>query len=178
MRSFKINFILDPLKAIRKIAEHFVANFPLDWKAKEITLTIKVREKKISYKKVIYKTEYHFVTKFMHFFCIAAFYISMRFGRDDFGMYFLSLRHSYHLFIGVVRFISLMLFLLLLLLLLLLLMFWFWFLLFYLMFSSSFWCCWTCCSCYFGISVDGAGILVYAAGPLVDVFAAVLSSPH
>ena len=34
MSSSKINFTLDPLKVIRKTAEHFVANFPLPSRGK------------------------------------------------------------------------------------------------------------------------------------------------
>ena len=77
--------------------------------------------KKVAHKKeVVYKIEVF--TKFMHVFCIAAFYIAMRFRHDDFGMCFLSRRHSYYFFVGVVHFILLLLLLQLLLLLLLLLM--------------------------------------------------------
>ena len=49
MSSFKINFAVDPLKAIKKTAEHFVANFPLDLrakKAKKLKLTIKLTKQK------------------------------------------------------------------------------------------------------------------------------------
>ena len=43
----------------------------------------------IAYKKeVIYKIDYRFVTKFMLIFCIASFYIFIRFGHDDFGIMF------------------------------------------------------------------------------------------
>ena len=83
----------------------------------------KTYKTKIVYKKeVIYKTDYNFVTKFMHVFCIAAFYIFIRFGHDDFGIYFLWCRHNYHLFVDVVRIVSLFLVMLLFLLQLLLLM--------------------------------------------------------
>ena len=46
MRSLKINFSLDPLKAIRKTAEHFVANFLLHSRAKKIKLIIKLIKQK------------------------------------------------------------------------------------------------------------------------------------
>ena len=48
MSSLKISFNLDPLKATRKIAENFVANFPLDWRAKKVKLTIKIKKTKIA----------------------------------------------------------------------------------------------------------------------------------
>ena len=71
----------------------------------------------------MYNIDCRFVTKFMHVFCITAFYIFIRFGRDDFGIYFLWCRHSYHFFVSVVRFVSLLSLMLLFLLQLLLLMF-------------------------------------------------------
>ena len=46
MSSFKFNFILGTLKAIRKTAEHFVANFPLDSREKKVKLIIKLTKQK------------------------------------------------------------------------------------------------------------------------------------
>ena len=46
MSSLKINFTQDPLKEIRKIAEHIVANFPLDSRAKKVKLTIQLTRRK------------------------------------------------------------------------------------------------------------------------------------
>ena len=46
MSSLKINFTLDPLRAIRKIAEQFVANFPLDLSATTVKLTMKLTKQK------------------------------------------------------------------------------------------------------------------------------------
>ena len=63
----------------------------------------KTYKTKIDYKKVIHKIDYRFVTKFKRLFCIAAFYIVTRFGRDDFGIYFLWCKHNCHFFIGVVH---------------------------------------------------------------------------
>ena len=87
----KISFTLDPFKATRKIADNFVANFPLDWRGKKVKSTIKTKKKnKNSLKKEVeYKIHYRFVAKFMHVFCIVAFHIFTRFGRDDFGIFFL-----------------------------------------------------------------------------------------
>ena len=46
MSSLKINFTLDPLKVTRKIAEYFVANVPLDLRAKNVKLMIKLTKQK------------------------------------------------------------------------------------------------------------------------------------
>ena len=49
MSSLKISFTLDPLKAIRKVAEHFVHfvhNFPLDSRTEKVKLTIKLTRQK------------------------------------------------------------------------------------------------------------------------------------
>lgn len=54
MSSFKINFTLDPVKAIRKTAEYFFVNFPLDLRVKKLKLTIKVTKQKQAIKKKLY----------------------------------------------------------------------------------------------------------------------------
>ena len=46
MSSLEINYTLDPLRAIRKIEEHIVANFPLDSRAKKVKWTIKLTKQK------------------------------------------------------------------------------------------------------------------------------------
>ena len=123
MSGLKTNFSLDPLKATRKIAVHFVANFPLDSRAKKVKLTIKLTKQKEGNKKeVIFKVEFHFATKFMYVFCIAALHIVIRFGRNDFGIFFLWCRHNCYFFKSVVRFVSLLLLLMLLFSLLLMLL--------------------------------------------------------
>ena len=71
-------------------------------------------------KEVIYKIDYRFVTKFMHVFGIAAFHIVIMFSQDDFGMLFLWCSRL-NFFVGVVRFIQLLLLLMLLFSLLLML---------------------------------------------------------
>ena len=54
MSSFKINFILDPVKTTRKTAEYFCVNFPLDLRAKKVKFTIKVIKRKFLIKKKLY----------------------------------------------------------------------------------------------------------------------------
>ena len=50
MNSFKINFMLDPLKAIRKTPEHFSAIFPIDSRVKKV---------KLIHLYIIYLTKWH-----------------------------------------------------------------------------------------------------------------------
>ena len=54
MRSLKIIFTLDPLKAVKIIEEHIVANFPLDSRAKKVKLTIKLTKQNWPKKKKLY----------------------------------------------------------------------------------------------------------------------------
>ena len=93
----KLNFTLDSLKAIRKIAEHFVANLPLDFRAKKVKLTIKLtKQKQLNTEGLMYKIDYRFVTKFMHVFHITGFHMVMSFDLDDFGTCFLWCKHDFH----------------------------------------------------------------------------------
>ena len=79
MSSSKTNFTLDPIKSIRKIPGHLIANFPLDQRAKKVKLKIlqKTYKTKVAYEnEVICKIDYHFLKKYMHVFGIVAFTVS------------------------------------------------------------------------------------------------------